>query len=48
MPMKPAPSVAFSTSRSASPITLLIAISPASAPEISIAIMVIRTGEIPA
>ena len=48
MPIKPAPSVAFSTSRSASPMTLLIAIMPAKPPEMIIAIIVILTGEIPA
>ncbi len=47
-PMKPAPSVAFSTSLSASPMTLLIAIIPAKAPEMIIAIMVILKGEMPA
>ena len=46
--MKPAPSVAFSTRRSLSPMTLLIAIRPASAPEMIMVIMVMRTGEMPA
>ena len=46
--MNPAPSVAFSTSLSASPMTLLIAIIPASPPEIIMVTMVIFIGEIPA
>ena len=48
IPMNPAPSVAFSTSLSASPMTLLIAIIPASPPEIIMVTMVIFIGEIPA
>ena len=48
MPMNPAPLAEFTSRRSASPITLLIAIIPASPPEISMAIMVMRKGLIPA
>ena len=48
MPINPAPSTEFRTSLSASPITLLIAMHPARAPEISIETMMIFAGEIPA
>jgi hypothetical protein len=48
MPMKPAPRTSSAPAAAASPITLLIAIIPASAPEISMATMVIRTGSMPA
>ena len=48
MPMKPAPSTALSTRRSASPMTLLIAIMPARPPEISMVTTMIRVGEMPA
>ena len=47
MPMNPAPSTEFRTRRFAA-ITELIAIIPASAPEISMAMMMILVGEIPA
>ena len=48
MPIKPAPSTAFSTSRSASPMTLLMAIMPANPPDSSMAIIVMRTAPMPA
>jgi hypothetical protein len=48
MPTKPAPSVKSRTSRSASPITTLIAIMPDRPPEMSIVIMMILVGLMPA
>jgi hypothetical protein len=47
MPMKPAPSTAFRISRSSEPSVLLSAMSPASPPEISMEIMMIRVGPMP-